>query len=87
MTACTYLATISVVLATAGITIIFDESKIERMRQLAIHDPIMRNLDGQPLVQPTTIVACALGSLYCSFVCFGQSVRLYVHTVSQQVDI
>jgi hypothetical protein len=31
MTACTYLATISVALATAGITIIFDDVKIQRI--------------------------------------------------------
>jgi hypothetical protein len=36
MTACTYLATISVALATAGITIIFDENKMSRIEQLAV---------------------------------------------------
>jgi hypothetical protein len=51
-------------------------------RQLALHDAIMRHLSGPTLVQPTVIVALALGSLYASFVCFAQSVRLYVHTVS-----
>eukprot|EP00879_Flechtneria_rotunda_P010305 GHRR01010774.1.p1 GENE.GHRR01010774.1~~GHRR01010774.1.p1 ORF type:complete len:242 (+),score=88.09 GHRR01010774.1:29-727(+) len=40
----------------------------------------MKNLEGQPLVTPTVILALALGSLYASFVCFAQSVRLYVHT-------
>jgi hypothetical protein len=36
MTSCTYLATVSVVLATAGITILFDESKTRRIRQLSV---------------------------------------------------
>jgi len=36
MTSCTYLATVSVVLATAGITILFDESKTKRIRQLSV---------------------------------------------------
>jgi urea transporter len=51
-------------------------------RQLALNDAIMRHLSGPTLVQPTVIVALALGSLYASFICFAQSVRLYVHTVS-----
>jgi hypothetical protein len=50
-------------------------------RQLALNDAIMRHLSGPTLVQPTVIVALALGSLYASFICFAQSVRLYVHTV------
>jgi hypothetical protein len=32
MTACTYLATISVALATAGITIIFDDNRMQRIQ-------------------------------------------------------
>jgi hypothetical protein len=32
MTACTYLATISVALATAGITIIFDDTRMQRIQ-------------------------------------------------------
>lgn len=72
MTACTYLATISVALATAGLTIIFDDSKIQRIRALAENDPIMHHLYGPPLVPPTVIIALALGSLYLSFVCFAQ---------------
>lgn len=36
MTSCTYLATVSVVLATAGITILFDENKTARIRELAV---------------------------------------------------
>jgi len=40
----------------------------------------MRNLEGYLLVPPIAIIAAALGSLYCSFICFAQSVRLYVHT-------
>lgn len=36
MTACTYLATVSVALATAGITIIFDEGKMARIESLAV---------------------------------------------------
>ncbi|WIA30626.1 hypothetical protein OEZ86_000704 [Tetradesmus obliquus] len=80
MTACTYLATISVALATAGITIIFDDTKIQRIQQLALNDAMLRHLSGSTLVQPTLVVALALGSLYASFICFAQSVRLYVHT-------
>lgn len=45
-----------------------------------VHDPMMRNLEGGPLVPPIAIVAAALGALYAGFVCFAQSVRLYVHT-------
>ena len=41
---------------------------------------MMRNLPGEPLVPPIAIIAAALGSLYASFICFAQSVRLYVHT-------
>lgn len=43
---------------------------------------MLRHLSGSTLVQPTLVVALALGSLYASFICFAQSVRLYVHTVS-----
>jgi hypothetical protein len=126
------LATISVALATAGITIIFDENKMARIEQLAVSaaplpgdvstsiwptlpavdctshpsvtevhqtrlvvqrcilttlrvpvqlkDPMMRNLEGGTLVPPIAIVAAALGALYAGFICFAQSVRLYVHT-------
>lgn len=41
---------------------------------------MMRDLPGGPLVPPIAVVATALGSLYASFICFAQSVRLYVHT-------
>eukprot|EP00775_Hariotina_reticulata_P004562 gene4562-4816_t len=80
MTSCTYLATVSVALATAGITIIFDESKTQRIRQLSEKDPILSHYEGSLLAPPEAIIALALGSLYASFVCFAQSVRLYVHT-------
>jgi hypothetical protein len=100
----------SVALATAGLTIIFDENKTARIHQLAVsvftgrcgrvrgrqhlwctrltrscleraqvNDPIMRHLPGGPLVPPVAILGAALGSLYASFICFAQSVRLYVH--------
>lgn len=36
MTACSYLASISAVLATAGISIVFDDAKINRMRDLSV---------------------------------------------------
>ncbi|KAF8068411.1 hypothetical protein HT031_002100 [Scenedesmus sp. PABB004] len=80
MTACSYLAIISVALATAGLTIIFDDAKIQRIRQLNENDAILRHLAGPLLVQPTVTIALSLGALYGSFICFAQSVRLYVHT-------
>jgi hypothetical protein len=40
----------------------------------------MRHLHGGLLVPPIAIVATALGALYAGFICFAQSVRLYVHT-------
>jgi hypothetical protein len=36
MTACTYMATITAVLATAGITVILDPAKTDRMRELSV---------------------------------------------------
>jgi hypothetical protein len=36
MSACVMLATISVAIATAGITLIFDDAKIARIRVLAV---------------------------------------------------
>jgi hypothetical protein len=45
-----------------------------------VQDPMMKHLDGGPLVPGIAIIACALGSLYAGFICFAQSVRLYVHT-------
>jgi hypothetical protein len=47
-------------------------------------DPLMRNLEGPPLAHPVAILGLALGCLYASFMCFAQSVRLYVHVVSEQ---
>lgn len=41
---------------------------------------MMKNLEGGPLVPGIAIIAAALGSLYGGFICFAQSVRLYVHT-------
>lgn len=79
MTASTYLATVSSVLATAGITILLDPSKTQRIQQLAIKDPILRHFPGDPLSIPEVVLLLALGTLYASFLCFGQSVRLYVH--------
>jgi hypothetical protein len=48
--------------------------------RLQVQDPMMKHLDGGPLVPGIAIIACALGSLYAGFICFAQSVRLYVHT-------
>jgi hypothetical protein len=45
-------------------------------------DPILSHYEGSLLASPELIISLALGSLYASFVCFAQSVRLYVHTVS-----
>jgi hypothetical protein len=47
---------------------------------LQLRDPLMRHLEGGLLVPPIAIVATALGALYAGFICFAQSVRLYVHT-------
>ncbi|KAI8469753.1 MAG: hypothetical protein J3K34DRAFT_422718 [Monoraphidium minutum] len=79
MTASTYLATVSSILATAGITILLEPSKTQRMSDLAMRDPILSNFPGNPLTRPEYVIMCALVSLYASFVCFGMSVRLYVH--------
>ncbi|KAI8468401.1 MAG: hypothetical protein J3K34DRAFT_522957 [Monoraphidium minutum] len=79
MTASTYLATISSVLATAGITILLDPTRTQQMHDLAMRDPILRRYPGDLLVGPEVVLMTSLGTLYMSFLCFAQSVRLYVH--------
>lgn len=79
MTASTYLATVSSILATAGITILLEPSKTQRIKDLALRDPILSHFPGETLSRPEIVIMCALLSLYASFVCFGMSVRLYVH--------
>ncbi|GBF89446.1 hypothetical protein Rsub_02018 [Raphidocelis subcapitata] len=79
MTASTYLATVSSLLATAGITILLDATKREQIGKLAMRDPSLRNFPGEPLTSPEVVLMLALASLYSSFMFFAQSVRLYVH--------
>lgn len=79
MTACSYFAIVSGTLATFGVSILLDEAKMNRIHNLNEKDPICKRLPGDLLFPPTAVLGIALGVLWASFVCFAQSVRLFVH--------
>jgi uncharacterized membrane protein len=79
MTAVTFLSALTGILATLIVPIMLDSSKTQRIEQLALQDPILRNATGPPLAPPVAVLGCGLGVLWAAFCFFAQSMRLYVH--------
>jgi uncharacterized membrane protein len=79
MTAVTFLSALTGILATLIVPIMLDPVKMDRVEQLAMQDPILKNAAGPPLAAPIAVLGLALGVLWCAFCFFAQSMRLYVH--------